>query len=275
MKSTAYPSQVLDTRAGQGLFAAEDLDKDTAVEKLEGRVVRYDQIPEREIRYAFEIGNDRWIVPTNAARFINHSCEPNCYLSESLEVLTVRNVGKGEELTIMYNEVTIEAYMNAGAVLPKWDQRRNFDCLCGSKKCLGRIDRYIVPVPDDPNSANVRIGLVPIRGRAMFATKKIRKGELIERAPVIVIPKEQWPDGEKTVMSDYAFDWGKHDEHAAIALGYISIYNHSYTPNAYLEQQLDELMMEIIALEDIAPGEEITINYNGDPKKRDPLWFTD
>jgi len=64
------------------------------------------------------------------------------------------------------------------------------------------------------------------------------------------------------------------DEHAAIALGYISIYNHSYSPNAQLEQMLDELMMEIIAIKDIHTGEEITINYNGDPEKQDPLWFT-
>jgi SET domain-containing protein len=38
---------------------------------------------------------------------------------------------------------------------------------------------------------------------------------------------------------------------------------------------LDELMMEIIAIKDINEGEEITINYNGDPEKKDPLWFTE
>lgn len=275
MKSTAYPSYLLSTPTGQGLFAAEDVREDTVVEKLEGRVVRYDQIPMKDLRYAFEIDRDRWIVPTSAARFINHSCDPNCYLAENLEVLTLRDVQKGEELTIMYNEITLEAYMKAGSVLPEWDQRRSFDCACGSNKCIGRIDRYVVTIPEDPNSSGVGLGIAPGRGRAMFARRRFSKGEVIERAPVIVIPKEQWPDAEKTVLSDYAFDWGKHDEHAAIALGYISIYNHSYTPNAYLEQELDNLMMEIVALEDIAPGDEITINYNGDPKKRDPLWFTE
>ena len=33
-------------------------------------------------------------------------------------------------------------------------------------------------------------------------------------------------------------------------------------------------MMEVIAIRDIQPGEEITINYNGDPESQDPLWFT-
>ena len=58
------------------------------------------------------------------------------------------------------------------------------------------------------------------------------------------------------------------DEHAAIALGYISIYNHSYSPNAQLEQMLDELMMEIIAIKDIEAGEEITIKPSKQPRFR-------
>jgi uncharacterized protein len=97
---------------------------------------------------------------------------------------------------------------------------------------------------------------------------------LIERAPVVVIDEKKWPNAAKTILSDYAFDWGEKDEHAAIALGYISIYNHSYSPNAQLEQMLDELMMEIIAIKDIEADEEITINYNGDPENQDQLWFT-
>ena len=34
-------------------------------------------------------------------------------------------------------------------------------------------------------------------------------------------------------------------------------------------------MMEVVAIRDIEPDEEITINYNGDPAKQDPLWFTE
>jgi SET domain-containing protein len=109
----------------------------------------------------------------------------------------------------------------------------------------------------------------------MFACRKLMKGQLIERAPVIPINEKQWPSAQRTILSDYAFDWGEHDEHAAIALGYVSIYNHSYAPNAQLEELLDELMMEVIAIRDIQPGEEVTINYNGDPQKQDPLWFTE
>jgi hypothetical protein len=275
MKTTAYPSYVDETPVGLGLIASETLEEGAVVERLEGRVVPYSKIPDADIRYAFEIDDDRWMVPQSAARHINHSCDPNCYISTKLDVMTTRKVYRGEPLTIMYNEVTVEKYMKTGAVLPKWDDRRSFDCLCGVPKCLGRIDRYAVPVPADPNSRGVRMGVVEGLGRAMFASRTFVKGELIERAPIVPIDEKKWPSAAKTILSDYAFDWGEKDEHAAIALGYISIYNHSYSPNAQLEQMLDELMMEIIAIKDIEPGEEITINYNGEPEKQDPLWFTE
>jgi uncharacterized protein len=275
MKTTAYPSHVGETPIGLGLVADETIEEGAVVEKLEGRVVPYNKIPESDIRNAFEVADDRWLVPQSNGRHINHSCDPNCQISSNLDVLTLRKVYQGEELTIMYNEVTLEKYMRMGSVLPEWDERRSFDCFCGTPKCIGRIDRYVVPVPGDPNIRDVRMGTVERRGRGMFACRKFLKGELIERAPVIPINEKQWPFAQKTILSDYAFDWGEHDEQAAIALGYVSIYNHSYSPNAQLEELLDELMMEVVAIRDIPPGEEVTINYNGDPANQDPLWFTE
>jgi hypothetical protein len=127
---------------------------------------------------------------------------------------------------------------------------------------------------EDPNSRNAVVRRVRGRGRAVFARRKIAAGEVIERAPVIVIPKKQWPLVKKTILEDYAFDWGENDEESVIALGYVSIYSHSYSPNAKLEQLTEELLMEVTALKAIEPGQEITINYNGDPGNRDPLWFT-
>ena len=272
MKTTAYPSHVDETSAGR-LIASDTVEEGKVVGRLEGRPVPYSKIPEADIRNAFETDDDRWIVPQIQARRLNHSCDPNCYVTTGLDVTTLRKVQKGEELTVMYNEVTLDKYMRSGAILPKWDDRRSFDCRCGTPKCIGRVDHYIVPVPHDPNAKGVRMSVVEGHGRGMFAVRNFLKGELIERAPIIPVNEKQWPNAAKTILSDYAFDWGEKDEHAAIALGYISVYNHSYTPNAQLEQMLDELMMEIIAIKDIAQGEQITINYNGDPEKKDPLWF--
>ena len=114
------------------------------------------------------------------------------------------------------------------------------------------------------------------KGRGVFASRKILAGEIIESTPVILIPSEEWPHIEPTVLALYIYNFGPtaEQEHAAIALGYGSLYNHSYSPNAQLEQMPDELMMEIIAIKDIEADEQITINYNGDPTNQDALWFT-
>src|SRR5262245_40586569 len=95
----------------------------------------------------------------------------------------------------------------------------------------------------DPNSRNITIGIARGRGRGVFARRSFAPGDLIERAPVIVIPEKQWPKVQSSILSNYAFDWGERDEHAAIALGYVSIYNHSYSPNAKLEEVIEDMVM--------------------------------
>src|SRR5437867_4191340 len=126
---------------------------------------------------------------------------------------------------------------------------------------------------EDPNSANVFIQESSSRGRGVFARRSILKGELIERSPVIVVPREQWAIVEATVLSNYVFDMGENEEDAAVALGYVSIYNHSYSPNAELTECLDDAIIEVSALRDIGAGEEILVNYNGSPDDDDELWF--
>ena len=126
---------------------------------------------------------------------------------------------------------------------------------------------------EDPNSKNIYVLKTPKKGRGVFASRKIYRGELIERSPVIVIPGDEWATMDQSILSDFVFDWGEKEEDAAVALGYVSIYNHSYTPNAELTECLDEYVIEVSALRDIAIGEEIFVNYNGDPAARDKLWF--
>ncbi len=68
------------------------------------------------------------------------------------------------------------------------------------------------------------------RGRGVVAVRSIPAGEVIERAPVIVLPDPQWRKLEETALSDYYFRWGA--DAVAIGLGSASLYNHRYHPNA-------------------------------------------
>ncbi|KKK37133.1 lysine methyltransferase [Mesobacillus campisalis] len=109
--------------------------------------------------------------------------------------------------------------------------------------------------------------------RGVFAIRDIKKGELIHEAPVIAYPNKEHVHIEKTLLADYAFEYGIN--HTAILLGYGMLFNHSYTPNATYEINFDNHTFDFYAYKDIKEGEEVLINYNGDEENQDPLWFNE
>lgn len=110
-------------------------------------------------------------------------------------------------------------------------------------------------------------------GRGVFASVDIEKDEVIEICPVIVLPKEQTRIFKETALHNYYFMWGEQLAFVAIALGYGSLYNHSYSPNATYKKQ-ENLTLQFIAIKDIAKDEEITVNYNyGNPNDKTKLWI--
>jgi uncharacterized protein len=107
----------------------------------------------------------------------------------------------------------------------------------------------------------------PGKGRGVFARKDIKKGTTIETVPIIVFDNDEC-QGSK--MATYVFEWTK--KTSAIALGYGSIYNHSFEPNARYYDGSNETK-DFVAIRDIKAGEEITVNYNGHPKRKDKVDF--
>ena len=120
---------------------------------------------------------------------------------------------------------------------------------------------------------DLKVVVIPRKGRGIVAGRPFREGEVIERAPVLVIPAADWMQVQDTVVSRYCFSWGRGLKDAALALGRCSLFNHSYKANAYAQPYVKERVMEFLAARDIAQGEEITINYNGEPDAGGPVGF--
>lgn len=110
-------------------------------------------------------------------------------------------------------------------------------------------------------------------GRGVFCSKFIPAGEIIEICPVLVLPKGELEQIKNTKLYDYYFIWGDEDEFIAIVLGFGSLYNHSYFPNAEYYPDPENDSLDIYAYKDIEPGDEILINYNGDPEDKSKVWF--
>ncbi|MCA9168513.1 MAG: SET domain-containing protein-lysine N-methyltransferase [Planctomycetales bacterium] len=113
----------------------------------------------------------------------------------------------------------------------------------------------------------------PHRGRGVFARRLIPENTIIETVPVIVWPANELQKlGPDEVLGQYVFHWSP--GMVALALGYGSLYNHSYQPNARCVD-IAPRTKRFIAIRDIQPNEEITFNYNGAPENRDPVGFVD
>ena len=110
------------------------------------------------------------------------------------------------------------------------------------------------------------------KDRGVFARRAIAEGEVIETCPVLVVQAEDVRDGTAawTRLGEYCFDWGRGS--VALALGYGSLYNHSFEPNARYDD-VGRRTKLFVAIRTIDAGEEITVNYNGHPEDRSPVWF--
>ncbi|MDV6378165.1 SET domain-containing protein [Sporosarcina sp. GW1-11] len=121
----------------------------------------------------------------------------------------------------------------------------------------------------------IEVKISPISGgefnRGVFAKCDIKKGTLLHEAPVISYPNEEHEHIEKTILADYAFEYGAN--HTAMLLGYGMLFNHSYEPNATYDINFDKHTFDFYAHKDIKAGEEILINYNGEVDDDEQLWF--
>ena len=111
------------------------------------------------------------------------------------------------------------------------------------------------------------------RGRGVFTTKNIPADSVIEISPVIELSEKERKQIEGTKLYHYIFEWGKSKRKAAMALGYISMYNHSFDPNCSYEMNYETGNMTIRTIKTVKKGEELYFSYNGDPADQSPLWF--
>jgi SET domain-containing protein len=112
----------------------------------------------------------------------------------------------------------------------------------------------------------IEVRFVEGKGRGVFARRFIPIETEIERVPVLVVDDEL----VHTELFDYLFEWG--EDTLALAMGYGSIYNHSYNPNARYDDD-QPMIKTFTAIRHIFQGEEITVNYNGEPHLMDPVEF--
>jgi uncharacterized protein len=111
------------------------------------------------------------------------------------------------------------------------------------------------------------------KGRGIFTSEAIPENATIEIAPVIVLEKKDRASLDQTLLHDYIFEWNTSKGQSCVALGYVSIYNHSYQANCEYEMDMEDETITIKSVRPINAGDELSINYNGNWNDSKPLWF--
>ena len=123
-----------------GLFAGRDIKKGEKVIEYKGRKFTHKQVEEDDrfdnskAIYLFTL-NERYVLDgdtkTNTAKYINHSCDPNCevdIIKGKIWIIAIKDIKKGDELSYDYGFGYDKDF-------------RQFPCKCGSKNCCGYIVR--------------------------------------------------------------------------------------------------------------------------------------
>ena len=126
---------------GKGVFATVAIPKGARIIEYKGMLIPEaeadDLYGDDESPHTFLYLLDNGLVidayrKGNSARWINHSCDPNCEPEEEgnrMFVTAIRNIKAGEELSYEYNLVIEDRYTPA--------IKKLYACRCGSKKCHG------------------------------------------------------------------------------------------------------------------------------------------
>lgn len=131
---------------GNGVFALVDIRKGERIIEYKGKrrtwvdaSADYPEAPkgEPEHTFLFSLDDDMVIdgnIDGNSARWINHSCAPNCEAVDDkgrIFIEAIRHIRPGQELNYDYNLQFEERYTAA--------VKKRFPCWCGNKTCRGTL----------------------------------------------------------------------------------------------------------------------------------------
>jgi len=174
MSSTSVPfclRKRIQTRRsgvhGKGVFAVQDIAAGETIIEYRGEIITWLQAQERHPHdpsqpnhtFYFHVQDDVVIDATyrgNSARWINHSCAPNCYTDERkgrIYIVALRNIRAGEELSYDYGLMVQERYTKA--------LKAEYACHCGAATCRGTMlapkRGWRPPMPEDfPDDGSFR-----------------------------------------------------------------------------------------------------------------------
>ena len=120
-----------ESKFGKGIFAARNLSPGDVLMRITGTPLTFADtvaLGSNE-SHSMQIGLHDYILVQPPFLYSNHSCDPNCGINEHLELIAIRPVSKGEELTWDYSTSMLERH---------WTMK----CHCGATRCRGIVKDF-------------------------------------------------------------------------------------------------------------------------------------
>jgi SET domain-containing protein len=132
---------------GRGVYAARDIRVGERIVEYTGEIISWKEADRRppsdpddpHHTFLFSLDDGKRVIDANvggnAARWINHSCAPNCETEETdsgrVFIEAMRDIRRGEELHYDYCLIIDEKITKK--------LKRQYQCLCGAPKCRGTM----------------------------------------------------------------------------------------------------------------------------------------
>jgi uncharacterized protein len=150
MAATTNSTRPIEVRSseiqGRGVFATRTIRRGDRIVRYTGEHISSDEadrrypFSEKERHHTFLFTLDDDVIVDaggrrgNAAKYINHSCDPNCEAvieDDEIWIYALRTIRSGQELVYDYNFVLDEPHTPAN--------KRLYPCYCGAGDCRGTI----------------------------------------------------------------------------------------------------------------------------------------
>jgi uncharacterized protein len=127
-------------KGGMGVFAIEPVARGEILAMWGGRIVPVQEIyqfNEQQRHYVIQVEEGLFLTPsdpTEAAEYVNHSCDPSAGLNGQIALVALRDIASGEEICFDY-------------AMSESHSLFEFECRCGSPRCRGwlRADDWLDP----------------------------------------------------------------------------------------------------------------------------------
>jgi SET domain len=251
-----------------GLFALRPIPQGTNVVIMAGKIVTgkcLSKLDKRSQQMSLQIDNDKWQIPNQVLSYttfpgnatdvqlyetgcyINHSCDPNCGMEDATRVVTIRDIGINEQITIDYAMVRNGTLVLEGDVFP---------CFCGSGSCRGTITpqdytiielkhfKYLSPFVQEMCVNDMTGGIT--RNLTTYSTSSsdsakstLSPNSLSSGSPHSASSCSDTVDGDGTGTHGYAFN-AYYNEAVAIAKCDVTIGDESNTFKTYRSNAADD-----------------------------------